>query len=270
MQLNFSAFFKKMPFLVVSLFLINILLLKYLQPSITNPYRVDGFGAQFQTIIYAAIYAELNNKPFVYTPFDSMEHNYNNDAKFIEKKENLINFIGNFNLSDNNSKINRLETGQYIRFFEKNLDKCYNSKTLKKIKNVFRANKPQDFFANNKFNIAVHIRRPNSHDNRLAGADVPDQKFLDIINNLKQKYADQDYLIHIYSQGNADNFKMYGNERVALHLNESIENTFTGLVYADVLVLSPSSFSYTAGLISDGKVYYMPFWHPPLRGWEIL
>ena len=54
--------------------------------GITNPERTDGFGAQFQTIIASAIYAELNNIPYIYTPFKMMEHNYDNDPEFLPKK----------------------------------------------------------------------------------------------------------------------------------------------------------------------------------------
>ena len=54
---------------------------------------------------------------------------------------------------------------------------------------------------------------------------------------------------------------------IILHLNESVEDTFTAMVLADILVTSRSSFSYTAAILSEGIVYYMPFWHPPLPGW---
>jgi hypothetical protein len=39
------------------------------------------------------------------------------------------------------------------------------------------------------------------------------------------------------------------------------------MVLADILVTGASSFSYTAGLLSEGIVYYIPFWHAPLPHW---
>jgi FkbM family methyltransferase len=74
-------------------------------------------------------------------------------------------------------------------------------------------------------------------------------------------------MIHIFSQGDIKDFKMYENSRTMFHLNESIEETFMFMVDADVLLTAPSSFSYTAGILSDGVVYYIPFWHKKLPNW---
>ena len=99
---------------------------------VTNPPRKDGFGSQFQTIIYSVIYADLNNKKFLYTPFQSMEHNYDNDPDFLEKKEKVINFIGNFELNHDLGLQSIM--AMHIDFFEHNLEACANSQSLKKIK----------------------------------------------------------------------------------------------------------------------------------------
>ena len=50
-------------------------------------------------------------------PFSAMEHNYNNSADFLKQKETLINFIGNFDVSENEN-LPRLEVDQTIHFFE--------------------------------------------------------------------------------------------------------------------------------------------------------
>jgi hypothetical protein len=122
------------------------------------------------------------------------------------------------------------------------------------------------------FNIAMHVRRPNPDDNRREGTDTPDSFYVNTINVLRNSiYKDRPVNIHIYSQGNEESFAIYqslGN--VILHLNESVEDTFTGMVYADALVTSRSSLSYVAALLSEGDVYYMRFWHPPLKHWKVL
>ena len=231
---------------------------------ITNPQQFDGFGSQFQAIIASVIYAELRNKKFVYTPFQKMEHNYNGDPDFLTKKEELINFIGNFELN----KDGVISDIYFKGFFDEHVAECANSQALKKIKKIFRANKKIDnYFNNNNLNIAIHLRRPNLHDNRITGADTPDYVFLNIINFLRLIYSSQNPLIHIYSQGDVENFKTFTAPDIVLHLNEELEDTFLAMVVADVLVVAPSSFSYTAGLLSDGTVYYIPFWHKPLPHW---
>ena len=70
-----------------------------------------------------------------------------------------------------------------------------------------------------------------------------------------------------YGMMEQSSFVMLDNNDVIFHLNEDIGKTFTGLVSADILVISPSSFSYTAALISDGEIYYKKFWHKPKSNW---
>ena len=52
--------------------------------------RTDGFGAQFQTIIYGIIIIETQGQTYYHTPILSMEHNYDNDPNFLNKVEELI------------------------------------------------------------------------------------------------------------------------------------------------------------------------------------
>lgn len=253
-------------FVLIALFLVRT---GTSQDIVTNPLRRDGFGGQFQTIIYSAIYAELNGKAYRYTPFTSMEHNYDNDSQFLQKKEELINFIGNFEINKNLSIQSTGSHCDYIRFFENNLQRCADSLSLKKIKQVFRSNKERiDYFDDEHLNIAVHIRRPNPHDSRIEGTNTPDRLYINIINALRDFYSPANLLFHIYSQGDVEAFKTTFCEKdIVFHINEPLEKTFTSLVLADVLVTSPSSLSYTAGILSEGTVYYVPFWHPPLPHW---
>lgn len=232
---------------------------------ITNFERQDGFGAQFQTIIACVIYAELTNKKYVYSPFKMMEHNYDNDPDFIAKKEWLINFINNFEMNDGHAHMPNVNL---IYFFEANLDKCVASSALQNIKRIFRANKTRtNYFNNENLNIVIHMRRPNSHDSRLGGVDTPDKVFLDIIDKLRMIYFDKKPLFHLHTQGNSEQFKAFEAPDIIFHINESTEDAFTSMVLADVLVTSASSLSYTAGILSDGVVYYMPFWHVRLPSW---
>jgi hypothetical protein len=232
---------------------------------ITNPQQSDGFGSQFQGIIAAAIYAELAHKQFIYTPFQSMEHNYDNDPAFLAQKEEFINFIGNFELNTGQYPASR--NAHYKAILDKYPDLCAQSVTLAKIKQIFRENKDADYFKNNRFNIAIHLRRPNQHDSRVEGTDTPDTLFLAIIDALRTWYADKNPLFHLYSLGKATTFAAYKADDIVFHLNESVEDSFLGFVFADVLVTSASSFSYTAALLSDGTIYYVPFWHTPFPGW---
>lgn len=232
----------------------------------SNNTAPDGFGSQFQEIICAVIYAELNNKKYVYTPFTKMDHNYNNDPDFIARKEQLINFIGNFEIINENHVM--YENINHKAFFDANVVKCAKSLSLKKIKKIFRANKDtNNYFKNKNFNIAIHLRRPNPHDSRISGTNLADNLYYNIINKLRIIYSSKKPIFHLYSQGNSENFAMFNYHDTILHLNESVEDTFTSMVLADVLVAGTSSFSHTAAILSENIVYYIPFMHVPLPHW---
>jgi hypothetical protein len=233
--------------------------------TITHVIQIDGFGSQFQNIIATVAYAELNGKKYAYTPFYGMEHNYSQDAQFLEKKEELINFKNNFELSNPFTPNVTINCKLY---FDEHLEVCVKTAGFKKIKTVFRSNKQKSkYFDVDHLHIAVHVRRHNIHDCRIEGTNTPDSVYLNTIEKLRKKHAVQNPQFHIYSQGNPVNFDQYRSADTIFHLNESLEDTFTQLVLADILIMSQSSLSYTAGLISDGIIYYIPFWHKPLSHW---
>ena len=237
--------------------------------TVTNPWRTDGFGSQFQTILYSIIYAELAQKTYLYTPFTSLEHNYDEDPEFIAKKEWLVNLIDHFPINRDETLQLNISPTDYIRFFESHLNECANSASLKDLKKIFRLNKERkNYFDPDLFHIAVHIRRPNAHDSRVLGTNTPDNTYVQIIKSLRGRYLDQPRLFHIFSQGDLEDFnRAFGADDVIFHLNGPVEDTFIAMVLADVLVTSTSSLSYTAALLSDGTIYYVPFWHPRLPNW---
>jgi len=253
---------------------------------VTNPNKPnDGFGENFKLLIYSVMYAEFNQLGFVYSPFKEMEHNYDKDPNYLIDKETLINFIYNFPSISNRPQLSYrvLDTFELLRFYQTNIEWCSNSSSLTQIKHLFRLNKQTPFLTPDvkTTNIAIHIRRMNSQDyNRtndksgvLAGMDVPFDLYLNTMNQFNAAIPNAAF--HIYSQGSAVEFeKVFITEanksRVFLHINENIEDTFTQLVYADILVTSPSALSYSAALLSNNQVYYIEFCNPPLPTWNVI
>jgi len=234
----------------------------------TNYQSNDGFGAQFQHIIQTYIFCKLNNKRFLYRPLEKVEHNYSGDAGFNGKLENLMNLKNNIENDIHNlaSPLHHI-----CRWFEDNIEICCDCEHMAFIKQCFWKNKDRDYFKNGKINIAVHIRRENPDDRGAAGQRIttPDRYYLEIMNKIRNEHKDQNIVFHIYSQSYNSNFIGYKAPDVELHIDENIVDTFIGLVAADILVTSPSSFSYVAALISDGKIYYKSFWHKPRQNWII-
>ena len=209
----------------------------------------------------------------------NMEHNYNNESDFIERVNHCMNIQGNYDDYDdydyikniNAYSINTSSREHIYRVVDQNVDLyTSNNEAIDKIKRCFWQNKDKDVYKNNKFNIAVHIRRPNIHDDRIEGTNTEDLYYLTAMNSIREKYKNKDVCFHIYSQGNIENFNCYKNDDVVFHIDEEVTKTFVGLVGSHVLVMSASSFSYIAAILTDAEVYYLPFWHKPKKNWIIL
>ena len=244
--------------------------------------KTDGFGSQFQSIIFYILYSEFNNLDYIHKKIKIMDHNYNADVNFIEKANNCMNIQGNYDDYDDiknieDYKINTSSRGFIYEFIDQNVDLyTTNNPAINKIKKCFWENKDRDCYKNNKFNIAVHVRRPNIHDDRIEGTNTEDSYYLNVINHIREKYKNKenkenkDLCFHIYSQGNIENYNCYKNDDVILHIDEDVTTTFIGLVGSDILVTSASSFSYIAAILTDAEVYYLPFWHKPKKDWIIM
>ena len=230
----------------------------------------DGFGAQYQRIIATYIFCNIHNLQFAYRPFNYIEHNYENDTLFNDNIESLINIKDAMINVNNKINVKEIDFGRIIMpFFEKNIDICCGSKYMDNIKQLYWKNKNKNYYNNNKFNIAIHIRRENAHDNGNAGERIttPDEYYLNVMSFIREKHKDKEITFHIYSQGKIEDFVKFINDNTELHINDNLLSTFMGMVAAECLVTSKSSLSYVAALISDGEIYYTKFWHGPKKDW---
>jgi hypothetical protein len=101
---------------------------------------------------------------------------------------------------------------------------------------------------------------------------VPLEYHIKVMHKIYNDNLTKNIKFHIYSQGNIENFQEIVNlteYNIEFHLNEFVLDTFNAMIFADVLATSKSSFSYVAALLSNGIIYYTPFWHRPLAHWII-
>jgi hypothetical protein len=150
----------------------------------------------------------------------------------------------------------------------------------------------------NNIHLSIHIRRKNIHDPFFDSYNryIENHFFYNILSQICYNYDNKEQekiftgihesiyterktqkkiIIHIFSQGDINDFicfqqlkKTFLFVEIIFHLNEDITKSFVQMVASDILVISPSSFSYSAALISDGDIYYKPFWHNPLPHWK--
>ena len=234
----------------------------------------DGYGSQFQNIISAIVYAELNNLEYVHRPIKNMEHNYDNDPYFVKRLNEHMNIDTKYRIID---KVNTNEKEikskiTFKQYFDKNFEKYYNSKSLKNIRKNYLANKKpkSHYFKKGIVHITVHLRRHNSHDSR--GVPIFDDKYLNIMKQINEKYTKLNvkHQFHIESQGKIEDFKHFSDvfTNITFHLNDLPEVAFHRMVISDILMTNASSYSYTAALLSKGLIFYKKFWHTGAEKWK--
>lgn len=230
--------------------------------------RTDGFGGQFQTIVNAICIIEENNfGKYIHVPICEIEHNYDNDPNFLDKIEEIMNLKKYYTPTEIPDCITLIHPTECIRLFDHHLNHYANSKTMNKLKQIFWENKSKSNYDKNNYNVAVHIRRPNKCDNRIAGSDTELKYYIDKMKIVFEKQPNS--LFYIFSQNSDDNYQEIPSYmKVVFCIDKPLDETFISLVGADALIMSKSSLSYTAALLSDGEIYYNPFWHPPLDKWN--
>lgn len=123
-------------------------------------------------------------------------------------------------------------------------------------------------------NISVHVRRRNAEDMSNPTVHDPcgsaykaryrdDEFFLRICLDIAKALGSHNVKFNIFSQGAKSSFREYAClPNVSFRLDEDVLQTFHNIVMGDILLLSPSSFSFKAGMISKGvKLAAEPWWH---------
>lgn len=240
---------------------------------ITNDLRWDGFGAQFQSILWSILWAEVKGLPFVYSEVERMVNDTGDEKKFIQQANECMNLRDKYppvSAVPHGAVIFALKWPYFYKEIEANMETFHNHPSFKRIQEIYFTNKINPF--NPSFiNIAVHIRRPVSFDNRAQGTNTPDKYFLDCMSTCMASVSGEKPIrFHLYSNGKPEDFQEYMKFPIQLHLEDDTFASFIGMTFADKLITSASSFSYTAALLSKGEVIYLPFWHPPRTHWNLL
>ena len=131
-----------------------------------------------------------------------------------------------------------------------------------------------------RLNVALHIRRGDvaamkSRDQgnwrlRFLGLDW----FAGVMATVLENHRAERPLFHVYSQGQPDDFADLGRGfDLRLHLDAGDQESLFNMSRADVLALSPSTFSFLAAILSQGhKIARIPWWHhlPEQSDWTLL
>lgn len=266
---------------------------------ITCAERSDGAGAQAHTIMSAMCFAQAHGHTYVHTPFAAIDHAEQPAPDWVDAWEKL------FNLGDGEERAETLKGRVYnYSSFHPRLYYAMTggfrsadesrSRTRKGVGRPERHFHPYFYYAdshpesfqaiipelrrkywtgkkrsgNGDLMVALHMRRGDVTA-RNTMRYTPIESVHRTAEAVKSVLTDAgiSYSMRLYSQGPADGFAALRDVGVDLCLDVDAVWTMQQLITADVLVMSKSSFSYVAALISDGIKLYEPFWHPPLRSW---
>ena len=243
----------------------------------TTGRRADGFGAHFQNIIVDILYTyNVTKNQYVFPNISGFEHNYANESDFADRLVRYMNLREHFSLksgSDTSVNIHQYSVSNYT-YVENNLTQLLASPTMDLIKSLFYADKNTPFDTM-YYNVAVHIRRDNKCDSRFSGI-TSDEYYLNVMKYIRANHgADKKPIrFHIYSQCNDQASETsckekFMNKDTEFHINGDVLPTFHGMVFADALVTSASSYSYCAAFLCNGVIYYKKFWHKPADNWIV-
>jgi len=230
---------------------------------ITITGKGDGFGAQFQAIMSGFAFARYNACIYRHTAFKSLTH-YNHPIE-------MNNFCGFKSDKDDNPNHKVDITDDYIKPVHRSCTPYifYTQDVLDEMRELYMTTeKPSEC----KYDVAIHIRRgdviSNSKIRDIQIRYTSNELYLAVMNFIRKKYNNISFCI--YSEGNEEDFELLKNDDVVFSLNKNIKNTFHEMVTAKILVMAKSSFSYCAALLSQGEIFYIPFWHRPLKHWNIV
>jgi hypothetical protein len=231
---------------------------------ITNQDGGDGFGSQLLSRIAAISYADHHKLNYVHFPLktilleDKPSQSRNSELESANiLLNNIMQNLGVKNIEDIDTDI-EIDVYDRVNFYNQiNLDpnQYFTDDLLSKLKNSYNEN-PPDYYASEKLNIAIHIRRGSdirSDDYyRYVNSDIYD----DIIERLLQKYDNS--IIHIFSWN--DPGITIKSDRIMYHVTpdggKEFLSDFNALVHADILLVGSSTFSTSAGFFNKNLVLY--------------
>jgi hypothetical protein len=251
--------------------------------KITVAGRSDGGGMQAMSRISGLNFAAAFGATYVHTPFLFVEHGQDGEVQarlweaFLNAGEGepaIADYQGEVvDYSDYFLRRAKLTDNTVLRF-----QQCYwpakqNPATYYRIiprlrqKLRFEPRKPNS----GPLKIAVHVRRGD------VSADVNNERFTDnskVLAAVRQvvgalNVADLPFQITLHSQGDPEGFAQFVELGCALSLDADALWTLRQLMEADILVMSKSSFSFTAALVNAGVKLYEPWLHPPLPDWIV-
>ncbi len=131
---------------------------------------------------------------------------------------------------------------------------------------IQKSSRPDD-----AFRIAVHVRRGDVTAQAYAGRFTSTELIGERVERLLRLCGSRRSIaVTVFSEGPISQFEPLRKLGCEIRCDDDPIDTIRHLARADILVTAKSSFSYVAGLLTQGLVVYEPFWHPKQPSWMSL
>lgn len=220
----------------------------------------DGFGAQLQCKFAAFAWARHNhNICYRHTKFAP--------GKLHDNGMDADGFVGLKSDADcDSSGTWNIKRPKAVPI-EEDVDAFYTPEVRAELRNLYDSAPNEKPELEKGCEVAIHARRGDAvtmRQRHRCNRLIPNTELYDAIT---LNFAGRK--VCIFSEGKPEDFgKIQQLKYVRFILNGKADAAFHNLVMAPELVIAKSSFSYTAGILNQGKVYYIQsFWHEMLSTW---
>lgn len=254
--------------------------------AVTCRARGDGAGQQAIAVVSAMMLARYAGCRYYHTPFVSMAHAQGSREQWAARWERL------FNLGDGEVPIpagaEQVALSAIVADPAAYADRPVvvaaslfhlPHEAAIEVGEALRADlrarywrSPKDKIASHRaprgLTVAIHLRRGDISPQSYAHLYVPDERMLRQIGRVRRALAPfGPFTFNLYSEGDAGDFRAFAEAGCALHIGSDPFETLHNMVTADVLIGTPSNFSYIAGLLSRGIMVDARPRKVPLKNW---
>ena len=241
--------------------------------AVTCRGKVDGAGAQAMATISAMAMARFARCRYLHSPFTSVAHAEGMPQDWARRWESFLNFGDGETLVPEGAELVSLDSviqapGNYAGRPVIIVERVFGlpAEIGVPIRDGLRSELRAKYWRSSKssipshrgpaggFTVAIHLRRGDVTRMKNVNRYAPDEFVLRQIDRVKQTLAPfgRPLTLNLYSEGAVADFRAFADAGCNLHVSEDTFETFHNMVTADILVGAYSTFSYVAGLLSEG------------------
>jgi len=223
----------------------------------------DGLGAQVHCKMVAFAKSRHDGKCYFHAEFVTRGfHHATTSSSEATKKVNE--FMGLHTDTDKNCTGPPQGLGKASTFSaETEVDTYFTPEVRAELRAMYWST-PKPVETDKLCQVAFHVRRGDVSAGHSPERFTSNEAIVEAINlNFAHK------TVCIFSEGSPSDFGKIQQMKVRFHLNGDALTAFHNLVSAPELVIAKSSFSFSAGVLNSGNVFYLQkFWHNVLGAWS--